>query len=588
MCGIAGFLSKNQDNKDQYIQDLIASIRHRGPDEQSYYDDAGVCLINDRLSIIDVAQGQQPFYSEDKQIVVVQNGEIYNFLELQGSLEELGYQFSTKSDTEVILKAYEHYGSDCFEQLNGMFAIAILDLKQNALILGRDRLGVKPLYVYQKDDEMHFSSEIKSFLKLSSFDATINKQSIHNYLKYNYVPVPQTIYSNVSHVEPGYYYTFDLDSNSYEKTQYWSIENAKELTEVSEENLLDQLDEILQDAVKIRLRSDVNIGAFLSGGLDSSLVCAIAKKVFNVSLDTFSIGFKEKEFDESHYAKQVAEYLGLPNKLHILESDISDLWNTTTWYNDQPHGDPSFIPTFILSKFASETFKLVLTGDGADESFAGYSKYFGASILSPEDYFDSISVIKDDSEFDRLYQSAFRSQVDYDAPFSLFQATRSELSTQDIVNQMLYFDTRQLLPGNNLIKPDKMAMANSLEIRSPFLDYRVFEFMFKLPSDFKLREKETKYLLKKLATRYLPESIVYRKKQMFSVPIGEWFKSRLKDYVTQIVRSDSLKSRGVFDMAYLDDLLSSHLEETRDCTRELRAIVNLELWFRQFVDPLHT
>jgi len=582
MCGIAGFINKNNLNQDKYINNIVESIKHRGPDEFGVFNENGVCLLNARLSIIDVAHGHQPFVSEDKNIIVVQNGEIYNYIEVQNELKKLGVRFDTNSDTEVILRAYEEFGNECFEKFNGMFAIAIFDKIKNKLILGRDRLGVKPLYLYKKDEEIHFSSEIKSFLTYEKFDKEIDNQSIHNYLKFNYIPLPNTIYKFVKHIEPAYYYEIDCDTLQIEKTKYWEIKNSPEIENISEEEVFEKIDEILTDAIKIRLRSDVGVGAFLSGGLDSSLVCAMTKEKFNVSLDTYSIGFKEKRFDESDWAKKVAQYCGLNNKVHILESDIIDLWNTTTWHNDQPHGDISFIPTYIVSQFASKDYKLVFTGDGGDEAFAGYTKYFSLFENTLDDYFDSISLIKEDKEFDNLYTKNFRENVNYDIPKEIFNEVIREVDTKDNINKILHFDTRQLLPGNNLVKPDKMGMANSLETRSPMLDYRLFEYMQSLKGSFKLKDDETKYILKKFALKYLPKEIVYRDKQMFTVPIGEWFKTHLKVYVENIIKSDSLSERNIFDIVYLNSILEKHILNKKDYTRELRAIVNLELWFREF------
>lgn len=584
MCGIAGFVDNNVKNKEEYISDIVKSLKHRGPDEYGVFNENKLCILNTRLSIIDVQHGHQPFYSDDKNIIVVQNGEIYNFVEIQKELKKQGVIFNTNSDTEVILKAYEKYGVKCFEKFNGMFAIAIIDKTINKLILARDRLGVKPLYIYQKEDKIHFSSEIKSFLSLEDFDNTIDNQSIHNYLKFNYIPIPNTIFQHVKHVEPAFFYEIDLSSFNIRKNRYWEIKNNQESEDLKEDEVFIKIDEILTDAIKIRLRSDVGIGAFLSGGLDSSLICAMTKEKFNVSLDTYSIGFKEKRFDESPWAKQVADYCGLNNNIHILESNIIELWNKTTWHNDQPHGDISFIPTYIVSEFAGKDYKLVFTGDGGDEAFAGYTKYFSVFENSLDEYFDSISLIKNDSEFDELYDSNFRKSIDYKIPKQIFNETIEEVSKKDNVNKILHFDTRHLLPGNNLVKPDKMAMANSLETRSPLLDYRLFELMQSLHGDFKLRKNETKYILKKFALKYLPHDVVYREKQMFTVPVGEWFKSKLKDYVKEIINSDSLKSRKIFNMNYLNYILEKHINNEKDYTRELRAIVNLELWFRKFYD----
>ncbi len=581
MCGIAGFITGEP--IEEFISDCAGSLRHRGPDEIGYYYNDNVCILNTRLSIIDVAHGQQPFASKDSKIQVVQNGEIYNFVEIKDELIKKGYQFSTDSDTEVILKAYECYGTSCFEYFNGMFAIAIYDAYKQKLFLGRDRLGVKPLYFYQKDNMFLFSSEIKTFLKYPHFDKTIAKQEIHNFLKFNYVPLPNTIFKHVKHIEPAHFYTIDVDTLAIEKTVYWQIENNSE-TELAEGKVLERLDDLMNDAIRIRLRSDVEIGAFLSGGLDSSLVCAMTKQNFNHSLETFSIGFYEKQFDESTYAKTVAQLNNLQNNVTFLESNIVSLWSKITWHNDQPHGDISFIPTYLLSEFAAKKYKLVFTGDGGDEAFAGYEKYYSILTSNLPQSFDDISLIKDDALFDSLYTNDFKQSVDYTIPQKIFFDTVDQVSHKDDINKMLYFDTKQLLPGNNLVKPDKMGMANSLEARSPMLDHRLFEFMQTLPGAYKLQEGETKYILKKFALKYLPEDIVYRKKQMFTVPVGEWFKEHLKEYLISIIQSESLQARNIFNHWYIEHMVDAHISGQKDYTRELRAIVNLELWFREFID----
>lgn len=586
MCGIAGFILK--DKNEQELKSLAyrfaQSIRHRGPDDHGVSIRDGVCVLNTRLSIVDVTHGQQPLYSDDGNVTLVQNGEIYNYIELRSQLKKLGFQFKTQSDSEVILKAYECYGTACFQYFNGMFAIAIIDIKRGKLILARDRLGVKPLYYYQHNNELLFSSEIKTFKQHQGFNRKISNESIHLYVKFNYVPLPVTIFEDVKHVMPGCFYEIDLGTLRIEENEYWGIKNECEKN-IDEDELLDAVDELLTDAVKIRLRADVEAAAFLSGGLDSSLVVAIAKQYCNYDLNTFSIGFEDKRFDESLYAKEVADYFGLKNHLKILGSDIIKLWETTTWHNDQPHGDISFIPTYILSEFTATQYKMALTGDGGDELFAGYVKYFDLlNNKANARYFDHISLIRNDDQFVDLYANDFYKTVDIKAPLKLFHNVIGEVSQLDEINKALYLDTRLLLPGNNLVKPDKMGMANSLEARSPFMDYRLYELLFSTPGFYKLRDHTTKYILKKLALRYLPENIVYRKKQMFTVPVGEWFKETLKTHIEEIINSDSLARRNIFKVESLNRMLAQHVSGAVDHTRELRAIINLEMWFRVFLD----
>lgn len=586
MCGIAGYINKdfNEVDKD-FVQAGFETLKNRGPDENGYYADNKVCILNTRLSIIDIKNGQQPFSNHSKDISVVQNGEIYNFVEVKNKLiNEHCISFTTNSDTEVILKAYEVFGDACFELFNGMFAIAIYDKKKNCVLLARDRLGVKPLYICELKDRILFSSEIKTFVKLKDFDKSINNQAILNYMKFNYVPIPETIFQSVRHLEPGKILKFNLEDMSMRLKDYWEIEDKIE-EPANEIDVIENMEDILNNAIEIRLRSDVEIGAFLSGGLDSSLVCAMAKKNFNISLNTFSIGFPEKRFDESGWAKEVAKLYGLKININVLEPDIINFWEETTWLNDQPHGDISFIPTYLLSKFASRDYKVVFTGDGGDEFCGGYKKYFELDKShSLNEYFDNISLIKDDNDFNNLFSDQFLQLVDIKKPVQIFNECLDKVSKKDDINKILFFDVQHLLPGNNLVKPDKMAMACGLETRSPMLDYRFLEYMQSVPGNMKIRNNDTKYILKKLALKYLPEDIVYRKKQMFTVPVGEWFKSSLKEYISLLLQSDKFKKRGIYNQDYIDQMLEKHTNNISDYTRELRAIANLEIWFQKYID----
>lgn len=585
MCGIAGYISPKIKISDEFIAKAKKSLEHRGPDENGHFATDKICLINTRLSIIDIKEGQQPFISKDEMFVVVQNGEIYNFLEIKEMLSSKhAVKFDTNSDTEVILKAYEILGTDCFSYFNGMFAIAIFDKKKQKVILGRDRIGVKPLFTTILDGTLFFSSEIKTFLDIENFDKEVCAQSIHNFFKFNYIPIPQTIFKSVMHVKPGTFLEISTTNLSIKETRYWEIANTSE-SEYSENDVIERIDTVLNSAIDIRLRSDVDIAAFLSGGLDSSLVCAMTKQNFNVNLNTFSIGFPEKRFDESAWAQKVANLNHLSNQTRVLDEDIISMWEKTTWFNDQPHGDISFIPTFYLSKFASEEYKVVFTGDGGDEFCAGYEKYF--SLFESKnigEYFNNISLVKDDKIFNKLYTNDFFDDINLDEPKNIFENCINEISKKDDINKILFFDVKHLLPGNNLVKPDKMAMANSLETRSPMLDYRFLELMQDIKGSMKLKQGDTKHILKKFAKKYLPEDVIYRKKQMFTVPVGEWFKDKLRDYLTEIICSESLASRKIFNTEYLKEILDLHISGNRDFTRELRAIVNLEIWFRLYID----
>ena len=562
MCGIAGILEDKKANELKDFIDLFkTSINHRGPDEYGYDIGDGYLILNTRLSILDLEHGSQPFFSEDKQVAVIQNGEIYNYIEVKNTLIKEGVAFKTSSDTEVILKAYEFYGIDFIHRLNGMFAICILDKRHEKMYLFRDRLGVKPLYYYQNNKSFLFSSEIKTFLEFHKFKVELNYQALHNYFIFNYVPVPETLFKNVYHVKPGHYLSINMKTQQYTSTQYWKIPNNKESIDLTEDEFIDKCDKILHNAVEIRLRSDVPVAAFLSGGLDSSLVCAIAKQKLQKPFNCFSIGFNDKRFDESPYFNKVIKLFGLNGISKVVdEKYIIDLWNTTTYHNDQPHGDISFIPTYILSELAAQQHKLVLTGDGGDELFAGYTKYFPLlnNNVTSDEYFKSISLFSI-NDISKLYTESVKSKIDLKQPRCFFNDTINQVSEMDSINKALYFDSAQLLPGNNLVKPDKMGMAHSLETRSPFLDYRLFELTFKLPGNLKLQKNQTKYIQKKLAERYLPNDIIYREKQMFTVPVGEWFKGKLQSYIKDKLLSSRFENRQLFQPKLIENMINNHV-----------------------------
>lgn len=584
MCGIAGFLElDSRENKSDLSEKFAKSLVHRGPDQTGIHIFNFGFFVNTRLSIIDISGGGQPFYSEDRKVAVIQNGEIFNFIEIRNDLQKKGVLFKSQSDTEVILRAYEYYGDAFVHHLNGMFAIAIIDERKSCLILIRDRLGVKPLYFHKGPDGFAFSSEIKTFNELKNFKPLVNPTSIYHFLNLNFVPPPETIYQGVYHVRPGTMLKVDIKDLSESELTYWDIENSKEIIGTSEQDLLEELRYILEDAIRIRLRSDVPIGAFLSGGLDSSLVCALAKKKFNYAFETYTIGFREAAFDEAGFALKVAEYLNLKNNTTYMSHESLSIWKKITWFNDQPHGDISFIPTFMVSEQASRKYKVVFSGDGGDEAFGGYLKYL--SLVDKNElgtnYFSSISLF-DESVFNYsdLYTPTFMNGINKGASFQIFSDHQKSFSEKDLINQAILFDVKFLLPGNNLVKPDRMAMANSLEVRSPLLDYRIYELMFKQSGKLKVsKELGTKHLLKKLALNFLPEELVYRKKQMFTVPVGEWFKNELIEVLIENLTDPRFLGLEIFNKSYLSNLVHEHCSGKSNHTRQLRAILNLKLWF---------
>ena len=566
----------------------MRSLKHRGPDGQGLATYENACICNTRLSIIDIHHGAQPFFSDDRMISVVQNGEIFNFIELRNELKAAGHTFHTNCDTEVILRAYEHFGEKFAQRLNGMFSIAVIDSRKNEMILVRDRLGVKPLFVWQTSSILAFSSEIKAFFSLPGFRRGVNHQAIVSFLSFNYVTHDSTIFNNVRHVQPGTWEKFSIPDGRLIDTQTWwnafDFAPATLNNHISEDKILDDLDVLVEDATRIRLRSDVPFSAFLSGGIDSSLTCTYARQQSGEQFEIYCMGFHEKRFDESIYAEEVANSLGLRANIHFLTNSGLASWPQVLKSLDQPHGDISFLPLSELCQNCAASYKVTLTGDGADECFGGYLKYRKANDLGIEKYYNQIQLYST-SDLERLLTREFRNEIDLAAPYSLFRTFMNNLPGHySPLDKALIFDTVHLFPGNNLVKPDMTGMRHGLELRSPFLDYRIFEYVTPLPDTYKIRNGVTKYLLRKLYDRKLGGINAKRPKQMFTVPVGEWFKGHQADFLRSIIQSERLLDRNIFNPEILRQMAQSHIQGTKDFTRELRAVVALELWFRNVVE----
>lgn len=591
MCGIFGYFHKNGiELSDNRIKAMGEAIHHRGPDDHGTFKRNGVVIGNQRLSIIDIEGGHQPFISENGKITVVQNGEIYNHIELANDLKKAGYQFKTNSDTEVILRLYEVEGIDFVKKLNGMFSIAIYDENIQSLFLIRDRIGVKPLYVYQDNDQIIFGSEIKSILK-AGINPDYDELAINHYLTFNFVPPPFTMFKGIKHVMPGHWHK--VTKSGVTTKQWWDLTQESSFTENKSENQwIEDFNNILEDAVRIRLRADVPFGAFLSGGIDSSTVVAHMSHIMDNPVKTFSIGFHDARFDESIYAKQVAEMFNTDHVMEKVDANMISLWPLMIYHCDQPHGDVSFMPTYRVSQLAVEHVKMVLTGDGADELFAGYDKYknfFNEEVLNDfnnetfqQKYHENISLFSDNEKC-KMYTKDFMKKLGDPSSFEITKELFYKSKEMDRINQALYIDTMLLLPGNNLVKPDRMGMAVSLEARTPFLDYRMVEFSFGMPGHLKLRNAETKYIYKKAVTPLLGKELVYRKKQMFTVPIGEWFKKELAKFTEDKLLNGELVKRNIVNRDYIVNILDNHQKGRKNYTREIRALISLEYWFEQFM-----
>lgn len=580
MCGIFGYFHRfGESLPTETLRAMGDVIRHRGPDDQGIFSRPGVGLGNQRLSIIDLAGGNQPFVSDDGQIAVVQNGEIFNHVELAQELARSGHPCRTHSDTEVLLRLYERDGIDFIHKLNGMFAIAIYDAREQALYLVRDRIGVKPLYVHDDGHKLVFGSEIKALLQSGMPQPGMDEEALHHFLSFNYVPAPFTIYQGVRHLMPGHVLKITPQTTAIRR--WWSLAEVAPVHHRSESDWIEEFNAILDDAVRLRLRSDVPFGAFLSGGVDSSTIVGLMAKHMEEPVKTFCIGFDDPRYDESAFAQEAAERFGTQHVMEKVDPDMLDLWPMATFHCDQPHGDVSFLPTYRVSALAARHVKVVLTGDGGDELFAGYDKYKNffsqpeVATLSDEDfqrqYFDSISLFTHTGK-KAIYEQGMAGRLDGINSFEVASPYFSEVQHQDRINQVLYLDMQLLLSGNNLVKPDRMGMAVSLEARTPFLDYRMMEFAFRMPGSLKLKNGVTKYIYKKAVAPLIGDNLAYRRKQMFTVPVGDWFRNGKAKYCR-----DNLPKL-IFNNLALEKMCEQHISGEENMTRKLRALIAIHNW----------
>jgi len=578
-----------------------------------------------RLSVIDVPGGSQPIFNEDFSIAVVFNGEIYNFHELRESLIARGHRFKTNSDTETIVHLYEQYGLEFARQLHGMFSIAIWDFRQRGLILVRDRLGVKPLYYYHDDDRIAFGSEIKSLLQDPTMPREINFKSMHQLMTWGHVLPPATMFRGISELPPGHMMVYK--SGHTNLVQYWDL-NYSEPSEYDEAKTTEELTSRIKVAVARRLISDVPLGAFLSGGIDSSIVVALMSQFMPTPVKTFSIGFDDEQFSELPYARRVAEHCGTEHHEMIVKPNVPEIMQKLIAHHDAPFYDTSAIPTYYVSQFAREHVTVAMSGDGGDEMFAGYNiyvankvaqrfknvpRFLGRVLLEPlaalfpesggplnkgrvarefakgatmsplERYARWATKIKRETR-DMLYYepelTRYQSIADEKEIERLFEAQQncSELS------RLLYIGTKTELPSDMLRKVDRMSMAHSLEVRSPFLDHSLFEYAATLHDDAKLNNHTTKHSLREVAKQLLPADIVDRKKQGFSVPLDRWLRDDLRDYMLDILCDEKTESRCIFDNISVRSLIEEHFDERVSRSRELWTLMTIEMWQRDYID----
>jgi len=584
MCGIFGYWDRSRRPlADDVLQAMGERLRHRGPDDHGLWQQPGVAIGNRRLSIIDLAGGHQPFASDDGQVAVVQNGEIFNYLELAAELRAQGVALKSASDTEVILRLYEREGIHCLRRLNGMFAIAIADAREDALYLARDRIGVKPLVLHDDGQRMLFGSELKAILA-AGIPRRVDLEAVQHYLSFNYIPPPWTIWQGVRHVMPGTWMKFHRGGVQTER--WWRLADQRE-QDHRFEDWAEEFLALLDDATRIRLRADVPWGAFLSGGVDSSTIVALMARHVERPVRTFCIGFDDPRFDESAYAAEAARRFGCAHTMEVAELDMLDRWEQVLHHLDQPHGDASFLPTLRVSELAARHVKVVLTGDGGDELFAGYDKYaefFGRAgveqlpqAVFQRRYFDAISLFTPEGKRQLLRPGAL-------APVDSFEAAAlpwfEEAAHFDRINQALYLDMQLLLSGNNLVKPDRMGMAVSIEARTPFLDWRVMEFAFRSRGATKLHGGDKKHWFKRAVEPLIGHALAHRRKQMFTVPVGEWFRGPRHDWLAGLLQGSGLL-RGLCRPEVIARMLEGHRAGSANFTRELRALAALALWARQ-------
>lgn len=588
MCGICGFT----DNNKELLQDMCNIIAYRGPDGEGYYVDNNVSLGHKRLSIIDIGSGKQPMYNEDGNIILVYNGEIYNYRELRDELKKGGHIFHTDSDSEVIVHLYEKHGTDCVSYLNGMFAFAIWDKTKQQLFLARDRLGIKPLYYYHNGEILVFASEIKAILLWKNLQRKVNLKALDALLTYKHIPGDETLFEGIKKLTPGCLLIYKEPEVTIKR--YWSVEMQTlrgKNKDYGEDFYIDNIRKMLDESVRSHMISDVPIGATLSGGLDSSMVVALMSRYSTEPVQTFSIGFGDGN-DELHYADIVAKHFKTKHTgFRVDAKDFFSILPAMLWHVEEPIAG-ALVPTYFLAKKAREHVKVLLIGEGSDELFAGYARF--KTLLPPFlpdrtrvwAYLRGLNSITA-SEKKLLYTGFMRRQSLNGSADKLLHSYFT-LKGNDRVNKLLKFEQESQLPNHQLLRVDKLTMAFSVEARVPFLDNRLVEFVNKIPSRYKLKGLNEKYILKRTAEGILPESILKRRKQGMSSPISLWFNKGLREIALDLLSEKNVKERGYFNSSFIRKLFSKSGKNNTLSLPEFKInmLVMLELWHRIFFDPV--
>lgn len=610
-------------NEDTLIlRSMCRTLEHRGPDDEGYYEDASAHLGMRRLSIIDLESGQQPMSNEDDSLWLVFNGELYNYRELRSLLIQNGHIFRTNSDTEVILHAYEEFGEACLQHFNGMFAFAIWDKRRQRLFLARDRLGIKPLYYWSDNSSIVFASELKALLQHPGVPTRLNLAAVDLFLTLEYIPAPHTIFENVCKLPPGYFLTFE--DGQLRVQEYWDISFDGPAT--SPADYAERLAELIEDAVRLQMVSDVPIGAFLSGGIDSSTVVSFMSACSREPVHTFSIGFEDKTYNEVVFARTMARHAGAVHREEILYPDIAELAERLIKHLDEPFADVSVFPTYLVSQLARESVKVILSGDGGDEIFGGYDTYVaqyldryyrllprklrqqvlpaafsaippqpakkglinrakrfveGASLPSELQHTRWMLFLTHD-EREKLYQSDVQASLNGHRPTTVLEQYFQRVQDQDALAQQQYTDIKTYLADDILTKVDRMSMAASLEVRVPLLDHRIVEFALNLPPQLKLNGTQTKVILRQAMQGRIPDQILNRSKQGFSIPLKNWLRGPLRPMLTDLLSYDSIRREGMFEPQVVHDWVAEHLEARANHSHKLWALMVFELWRRNF------
>lgn len=621
MCGINGFYDIKRkyrpEDTEKIVHEMNEKIIYRGPDHEGMFQDGNLTMGMRRLSILDLKSGNQPVYNEDKSIVVVFNGEIYNFRDLRDCLLKKGHHFYTDTDTEVIVHAYEEYGTGVFEKLDGMFAAAVYDMAEKKLFIARDRMGEKPLYYHYGDGIFLWGSELKSLAGTGVIKKEIDREALNQYFQLTYIPAPFTIYRNVYKLLPGHFLTVEADGKITDM-EYWSLRNIKKNSDITYEQAKEKLGQLLKKSIRERMVSDVPVGAFLSGGIDSSTVVSIMAELSDKPVETFTMGFREKEYDERSRAGLVSDMY--KTKHHEYELDYAEVLHALKEIldrMDEPFADSSVLPTYFVSEFAGKHVKVILTGDAGDELFLGYSKYladyycklFGRFPEWMQNCFKKLVYALPDrsglsrkirkvlsccgedsfSRYVRMMSLGFKE----DERKKLFKAECYKENALGFLRERYcktdgsswqktqYTDLTTVLEGDMLCKVDRMAMLNSLETRTPLLSKEIIEFAFSLPDEYKIKGRNLKRIMKDTFGKMLPENFTKLPKSGFGIPLDYWFRNELKDWVETTLNAEKLEREGIFNGAYVKEILKEHYSGKVNRKAEIWALLVFETWYER-------